>query len=478
MKLCTGIRCVDRAPSLLPQTIESAREAGLGDRFYLFMDGSFDVPIIDEESLVIIRREERAGAWPNFFLSLAEMYLRDPHADLFLLLEDDIIFCRELDKYLQDQYDSINVASLFSSAKVEAKIAANGKGFHQMDPGWNVSSGGQAWLFSNHWLREFLKSDFVVNYRKSPPLDLDPKHYRKDGLYHTDSVVGRFCREAGCGIQYHYPSLVQHVGHQSFMYPGFAEKKEVRYSRDFPGEEVSAMTLDDQEPAEMSPGRCVILVPANGPIEPGCEKGLMQLEQRGYPVWRVPGYAAIDQARNQMATDALNAGFAETFWIDSDVEFFPDDVDRIRKHQLPISSAIYPKKGQRALASHVLPGTEKIRFGKHGGLVEILYAATGFLHVRASVYRRIQESLALPICNEAMGKTMIPFFQPSIIDHPQHGKWYLAEDFAFCQRAKQCGFKIYADTTIRLMHIGKFGYSWEEAGADPNRYADYTFNIN
>jgi GT2 family glycosyltransferase len=38
------------------------------------------------------------------------------------------------------------------------------------------------------------------------------------------------------------------------------------------------------------------------------------------------------------------------------------------------------------------------------------------------------------------------------------GPWYLAEDYAFCERARQCGFKIMADTTIRLWHIGEYAY--------------------
>jgi len=51
--------------------------------------------------------------------------------------------------------------------------------------------------------------------------------------------------------------------------------------------------------------KCVILMPVGGAIEPGCEESLRRLEQRGYPVWRVCGYSAIDAARNQIATDAL-----------------------------------------------------------------------------------------------------------------------------------------------------------------------------
>jgi len=65
------------------------------------------------------------------------------------------------------------------------------------------------------------------------------------------------------------------------------------------------------------PSQCVILVPVASSIEPGCEEPLRELERRGYPVWRVRGFAAIDQGRNQMVTDALRQGFQETMWIDA-----------------------------------------------------------------------------------------------------------------------------------------------------------------
>ena len=35
-----------------------------------------------------------------------------------------------------------------------------------------------------------------------------------------------------------------------------------------------------------------------------------------------------------MATDALSDGYEETMWIDSDVDFHPDSVDRLRSHGL------------------------------------------------------------------------------------------------------------------------------------------------
>jgi hypothetical protein len=83
---------------------------------------------------------------------------------------------------------------------------------------------------------------------------------------------------------------------------------------------------------EMDPRRCVVLVPVGQSVEPWCEEGLRELEKRGYEVRRVRGFSAIDVGRSQMATDALAAGFEELMWIDSDIAFSVDDVEKLRRH--------------------------------------------------------------------------------------------------------------------------------------------------
>jgi hypothetical protein len=226
----------------------------------------------------------------------------------------------------------------------------------------------------------------------------------------------------------------------------------------------------------LDPRRCVILVPFAGQVAPHCERSLRELERRGYTVWRVGGYAVIDQGRNQMATDALRAGFEETMWIDADIEFHPDAVERLRSHRLPIVCGIYPQKGKRALACHILPGTRQMVFGEGGGLVELLYGATGFMLVHRRVYERMQQKLRLPVCNERFGSPMVPFFEPMHHGY-EDGHWYLAEDYAFCQRARDCGFRIMADTTVRLWHIGSYAFGWEDAGMERPRVASFTLHF-
>ncbi len=250
---------------------------------------------------------------------------------------------------------------------------------------------------------------------------------------------------------------------------------------------------------DLSSRRCAVLVPFQGRIVSQCQTALLELERRGYVVRRVEGFSAIDQARNQIGSDALADGFQETLWIDSDVGFNPDDVEKMRKHGLPITCGIYPKKGKRELAVHILPGTPNFRFGVTGGLHELLYGGAGFLHVRCNVYQLMIEKLSLPVCNEHANRPMWPFFQPMIrmaprkqgdaesrlgesrhIDAtpPRQGHWYLAEDYAFCHRARLCGIPIIADTTIRLWHVGDYSYSWEDAGIDRQRFGDFDFQFS
>jgi hypothetical protein len=110
--------------------------------------------------------------------------------------------------------------------------------------------------------------------------------------------------------------------------------------------------------------------------------------------------------------------------------------------------------------------------------------------VRREVYDRIEQQLKLPVCNRQFGSPVVPYFQPLIINDPgPHARlppeqrnsiqpWYLAEDYAFSHRARLCGFKIMADTSVRLTHIGSYAYSWEDAGSDVRRYGTYSYHFS
>lgn len=141
----------------------------------------------------------------------------------------------------------------------------------------------------------------------------------------------------------------------------------------------------------MDNSKCVILVPVHRHVEPHCELSLRQLEAQGYVVRRLYGYAGVDRARNRLATDAVTEGFDEIMWIDADMAFEPKSVARLRGHGLPVVCGLYPTKVEKRLAAALLAGTSEVVFGDGGGLIEVRYAATGFLYTRRQVYLDVQE---------------------------------------------------------------------------------------
>jgi hypothetical protein len=123
-----------------------------------------------------------------------------------------------------------------------------------------------------------------------------------------------------------------------------------------------------------------------------------------------------------------------------------------------------------------MPGHKSIALGEGGGLIEILYAATGFLLVRRQVFLEVQRQQQLPACFWRGATPTIPFFLPMVIGSGG-GHVYLGEDFAFCERTRRCGFQIFADTSIRLQHIGIYGYSWEDTAGGLPRYRSFQWGL-
>jgi glycosyltransferase involved in cell wall biosynthesis len=212
-------------------------------------------------------------------------------------------------------------------------------------------------------------------------------------------------------------------------------------------------------------------------IEWECEQALRQLEQAGVRVVRRGGCSAIDVARNEMISEALHDEAEAILFIDSDIGFEPPDALRLLARPEPVVSGVYAKKGTRELAS-IFAGVKELAFGPDApGPYPLQYAATGFLRVRAGVLRRMITELEMPLCNTHWGRGVWPFFQPLIVPHGQ-GKWhYLGEDWAFSYRLARIGVTPLADTSIRLWHWGRYGFSWEDAGSTVQRYRSYSYTL-
>jgi hypothetical protein len=231
--------------------------------------------------------------------------------------------------------------------------------------------------------------------------------------------------------------------------------------------------------AGLSRADWAVLVPFLNAIEPECEAALHALERVGVTVIRCRGCSAIDQARNLLASQALQRTSTSMIFIDSDIAFDPFDVLRLFARPEPVVAGIYAKKNAPALACHFPPGVRSVVFGDEApGLYPLHYAAGGFLRIHASVLKQMIERLALPLCDRQPDEGVWPFFLPLVIAMDDGSHRYLAEDWSFSHRLHQIGVTPLADTTIRLVHIGTYGFTWEDTSGGKARHDTFTVNFS
>jgi FkbM family methyltransferase len=194
--------------------------------------------------------------------------------------------------------------------------------------------------------------------------------------------------------------------------------------------------------------RILIAIPTARNIEPDTFKSIYDLTvPEGYETTfqYFFGYN-VDQVRNLIA-DWVVKGFDYLFSVDSDISFNSDTLVKLLSHDKDVVSGLYI---QRKPGQHILEiyeptpsgGVSNMPYGKLKGrpLVEIAGAGFGCVLIKAEVMREIG----------------YPQFEyHSAIDHNNT----VSEDVDFCRKAREKGFKLWADPNILCRHTGSFTFN-------------------
>ena len=201
------------------------------------------------------------------------------------------------------------------------------------------------------------------------------------------------------------------------------------------------------------------------------------LDQAGVPVRRA-SFSAIDLLRSIMLSQALRDGFDAFLFIDSDIGFDPGDAMRLLARPEPVVAGVYMLKNGRDYSGVFAKGVDRVVFGPAApALYPMMYASAGFLRIKAGVLRQMIEELKLPECHFGSTKGIYPFFLPLCVPDGRGGTRYLTEDYSFSHRMRQIGITPMADTSIRLVHYGKYGFTYEDLNPR-QRFNNYTLDIS
>lgn len=222
-------------------------------------------------------------------------------------------------------------------------------------------------------------------------------------------------------------------------------------------------------PKKKVPPKILVCLCAYSEVKSEVARRLFQLQRCvDYPISISirDGDALIERARSKVASDFLRSDYDILFFIDEDVVFEPIDVIKICKlmhenEDISICGAAYPKKGIPShFAIKTLEENNKYPFGKDKGCVfEVGYLSTGFMGIKKKVFQELSQTLPLVHKNDLKYWT---FFQPYNKEIEKDDWIELSEDWAFVERAKSIGFKIWCDSTTILKHIGRYEYSWAD----------------
>ena len=207
---------------------------------------------------------------------------------------------------------------------------------------------------------------------------------------------------------------------------------------------------------------------------------------RGFPMQTrfLDGDSLIPRARNRLAAEFLaDARWTHLLWIDADIGFEPEAVLRLLLADREVVAGAYPYKADgwpaaglpqplpaglrrtdfdtltaRFPVSHLTPPAA----ADADGFVEVRHAPTGFMLIARSALERMARELpelrytADPLSDGTPAPwPHYRFFD--IMVEPDGGR-YLSEDFAFCERWRGLGGRVFIDGQSDLVHHGAHGY--------------------
>lgn len=181
---------------------------------------------------------------------------------------------------------------------------------------------------------------------------------------------------------------------------------------------------------------------------------------RGYEFRMADNDALISRARGRVVADWYRNQNSDVFlMVDGDMVFNPEDADRLIekcRNGYDIIGGAYAVRSGTHLSSRPI-GDTTITFEANAEPVEVEYVATGFM----AVHRRVIDALVkvTPVSHPHMEWAYWTLFSTFIKDNEE-----LSEDWAFCERARQEGFRCWIDPSIRLGHLGLKEWTVEDIG--------------
>lgn len=202
--------------------------------------------------------------------------------------------------------------------------------------------------------------------------------------------------------------------------------------------------------------KTMIGIPTMGTVPVRFMASLLAMKRAGDVEFEMTDHSLIYDARNRIAKTAIDEGFDRVLWLDSDMVFSPDLMERLSERLdqgREFVSALYFKRKQPPEPviyrdcclredenGKPVPSAVAYRDFPENALFEIAGSGFGAVMTTVQLLKDVYEAYGLP-------------FSPAA---------GLGEDLSFCARVAELGRKMWCDSSILLGHVGQKIYTRED----------------
>lgn len=194
--------------------------------------------------------------------------------------------------------------------------------------------------------------------------------------------------------------------------------------------------------------KTLIAIPCMDMVHTEFMKSLLGMRRVGETKFMISCSSLIYDARNAMARKAVNEGYDRILWLDSDMSFDPDLMERLSAHlddgkefisgiyftrKAPVRPVLYKECGYYDMGGgSVSPKAVWYDDYPKDSLFPIKASGFGGVMLTTELIKKVADQYGLPFA------PMLGF----------------GEDLSFCARATECGAELWCDSTIKMGHVG------------------------
>lgn len=195
--------------------------------------------------------------------------------------------------------------------------------------------------------------------------------------------------------------------------------------------------------------KTLIAIPCMDMVHTNFLKSILGMRKVGEVQFQISCSSLIYDARNGLVKRAIEGKFDRILWLDSDMDFEPDLMERLSadmdegreyvtalffKRKAPIKPCIYSELAymRNPDNGNLTPIAVCLEDYPRDQLFEVAASGMAATMMSVDLAKRVQEKFGQPFS-------------------PQLG---FGEDLSFCGRAKQVGARMWCDSRIKVGHVG------------------------